>query len=128
MNEETVAVTPGYQTTEFWIALASAIIPNTITILALFKLVPADVASTLSTSLIAVVSGIITVIVALKYIKSRTEVKIRAIDDKISRMDRAFNLNVQNTEEYYKKANLYMNLIDKGIINQNQLKKELNIA
>jgi len=86
--EETIDVTPGYQTSEFWITLISTIIPNLITILAIFKIVPNEVASTLSASLVAVVSGIITIFITLKYIKSRTEVKIKAIEARSIRIAR----------------------------------------
>ena len=78
--EAAVNVVPGIQTSEFWITLVSTIIPNLITVLAIFKLVPNEVASTLSAAIVAVVGGLITVFVSLKYIKSRTEVKMKSIE------------------------------------------------
>ena len=78
--EETVNTTPGLYTTEFWVTLVSTIIPNLITVLAIFKLVPNEVASTLSAAIVAVVGGLITVFVSLKYIKSRTDVKMKSIE------------------------------------------------
>ena len=135
---KSVDTTPGFKTSEFWITQASIIIPSIITILTLWKIVPTEISSTLTAALTALVSGIITVVVALRYIKSRTAVKIRALDDKINRMDRAFNedknrmdrafnTDVQNTNDYYQKANLYLQLKGRGIITDAQLKKELNI-
>lgn len=136
--EESVDTTPGFKTSEFFITQASIIIPSIITILTLWKIVPTEISSTLTAALTALVSGIITVVVALRYIKSRTAVKIRALDDKISRMnrtsnengnrmDRAFNTDVQNTNDYYQKAQLYLQLKERGMITGAQLKKELNI-
>lgn len=78
--EETVNTPPGYATSEFWITLVATIIPNLITVLAIFKLVPNEVASTLSAALVSVVGGLITIFVSLKYIKSRTEVKMKSIE------------------------------------------------
>ena len=85
-TEETVDITPGYQSSEFWITLVSTIVPNLITILAIFKVVPNEVASTLSAAIVAVIGGLITVFVTLRYIKSRTEVKTKMIEAKSIRM------------------------------------------
>ena len=106
--------TPGYQTSEFWITLVSAIVPNLITILAVMKLVPTEVASTLSTSLVAVIGGIITIFVTLKYVKSRTDVKIKAIEIE--------------SKNYYSKAALTVQLFEKGLIEKSSMKKMFKIG
>jgi len=119
--EETATTPPGYATTEFWVTLISTIVPNLITILAIFKVVPNEVASTLSAALVAVIGGLITVFVTLRYIKSRTEVKMKSLE-------------LQANLKYYKKdlskekAELYLQLLNQGVVDKARVKKELNIA
>jgi len=120
-------VKPGYETSEFWITLVATIVPNLITLLTIFKVVPNEIASTLSTALVAVIGGIITIIVAIRYIQSRTEVKMKYLD-------------LQSHEKYYKrdverdkadveknKAQLYLQLLQNGIIDKEKFKKEFNV-
>ena len=120
-TEETATTPPGYATTEFWITLVSTIVPNLITILAIFKLVPNEVASTLSAALVAVIGGLITVFVTLRYIKSRTEVKIRSLDLQA-------NLKYYRKDIEKEKAELYLQLLNQGVVDKDRVKKELNIA
>jgi len=115
--EETVTTPPGYATTEFWVTLVSTIIPNLITVLTIFKLVPNEVASTLSAALVAVIGGIITVFVALKYLKSRTDIKMKSLE-------------IKSQERYYRsqlvkdKAELYFTMLDKGLVDKETVKRE----
>ena len=120
-REETATTPPGYATTEFWITLVSTIVPNLITILAIFKLVPNEVASTLSAALVAVIGGIITVFVTLRYIKSRTEVKMRSLDLQA-------NLKYYRKDVEKEKAQLYLQLLNQGVVDKNRVRKELNIG
>ena len=120
-TEETATTPPGYATTEFWITLVSTIVPNLITILAIFKLVPNEVASTLSAALVAVIGGIITVFVTLRYIKSRTEVKMRSLDLQA-------NLKYYRKDVEKEKAQLYLQLLNQGVVDKNRVRKELNIG
>jgi len=73
-------IKPGYETTEFWVTLAATIIPNVITLLSIFNVVPSAVASQMSTSVMAIVGGIISLVAAINYLNSRTEVKMRFIE------------------------------------------------
>ena len=111
---------PGYETSEFWITLVSTMVPNLITILAISKLVPTEIASTLSTALVSVLSGVITIVVALKYIKSRTEIKTKAMD--LNNSIKALNFQQQTT-----RTQLCIQLMDKGIIDKEAVKKQFNI-
>ena len=114
------SVKPGYETSEFWITLVSTIVPNLITLLAIFKIVPNEIASTLSTSLVAVIGGIITIIVALKYIKSRTAVKIRSLE--LGEAARSRRFDIQST-----RMSIFIQLLDRGVVNKEALKKEFSV-
>lgn len=113
-------IKPGYGTSEFWITLVSTIVPNLITLLAIFKIVPNEIASILTTSLVAVISGIITIIVAIRYIKSRTEVKIKClqIQDNI----RSRNYDIRHTDRQF-----LLQLHEKGLVDNNRILKEFNL-
>jgi len=136
-------IKPGYNTSEFWITMASTIIPNLITVLAIFKLVPNEAVSTLSTALVAVVGGIITITVALKYIKSRTELKTKyisvehmrnmenqRINDNAMENQRMENDNAMenqriNDRTIENKQYLLFNLYDRQIIDKEAVLKEV---
>jgi hypothetical protein len=85
--------------------------------LAIFKLVPNEIASTLSAALVAVIGGIITVFVALKYLKSRTDIKMKSLE-------------IKSQERYYRsqlvkdKAELYFTMLDKGLVDKETVKRE----
>lgn len=113
-------VKPGYETSEFWITLVSTLIPNLITLLAIFKIVPNEIASTLATSLVAVISGIITIIVAIRYIKSRTEVKIKTME--LVNVARSKRYDMQEI-----RTQVFLQLLDKGVIDKDRIKKEFNL-
>jgi hypothetical protein len=114
------AIKPGVETSEFWVTLISAIVPNLVTILAIFKIVPNEVASTLSSAAVALIGGIITLFVTLKYIKSRTEVKTKALE--IEDFIRTRNINQKNIDKQF-----MFNLFEKGVISSEQIKKEFKM-
>jgi hypothetical protein len=109
---------PGYATSEFWITLVSTVVPNLITLLTIFKLVPTEIASTLSTALVAVIGGIITVVVALKYIKSRTEIKVRTLH--LADAVKSRRIDMQAT-----KMNMLIQLLDRSVVSKDAVKKEI---
>jgi len=115
------AIKPGVETSEFWVTLISAIVPNLVTILAIFKIVPNEVASTLSSAAVALIGGIITLFVTLKYIKSRTEVKTKALE--IEDFIRTRNINQKNIDKQF-----MFNLFEKGVISSEQIKKEFKMV
>lgn len=141
--------TPGYQTTEFWTTLVATIIPNLITVLAIIKVVPNEIASTLSTSLVAVIGGIITIFVALRYVKSRTEVKVKSMEllnstrsyilgDAHAKAELSYKTRssmlvdaLAKEQLSYQKENdkkqLILSLLDKGVVDKEMARKELNI-
>jgi hypothetical protein len=114
------AVKPGVETSEFWVTLISAIVPNLVTILAIFKIVPNEVASTLSSAAVALIGGIITLFVTLKYIKSRTEVKTKALE--IEDLTKARNMSQKNIDRQF-----MFNLFEKGMVKEEQIKKEFKL-
>ena len=119
--DEPESIKPGPETSEFWIALASVIIPNLITVLSIFKVVPMEVASTLSTSLLAVVSGIITIWVTIRYLKSRTAIKVRYLE--LQDVAKVRKFDVENA-----RLNFMLQLHGKDIISKDEIKKEFKVA
>jgi len=114
------AIKPGVETSEFWVTLISAIVPNLVTILAIFKVVPNEVASTLSSAAVALIGGIITLFVTLKYIKSRTEVKTKTLE--IEDLMQTRNMNQKNIDKQF-----MLNLLEKGLVKEEQVKKEFKL-
>ena len=134
MNEKEALLTPiepdvklGYETSEFWTSLVSIIISNLITILTIFKVVPNEMSSTLSSALVAVVGGIITIIVAIKYIKSRTEIKVKSLQ--IQEHEAYRNLDIQSAQAQREstKAQWFLQLLDRGVVDKDTVKKEFNL-
>jgi hypothetical protein len=74
-TENSLEMTPGYKTTEFYQTLIATIVPNLITLLVLSKLIPSDTASALTSALVAVINGIVTLWVTIKYQQTRAQVK-----------------------------------------------------
>ncbi len=147
------ATIPGYQTSEFWQTIAATVIPNIITILAICKVIPTEVVSVLSTAVVAIISGLITVFVTLKYIKSRTDIKIRSIEiEQMTRercrskqldqhnqemdqynqeMDRKRFILQQQLEQHSQEMNrkhFILQLYEKEMIDKATAKKELKLV
>lgn len=112
LNESAV-IKPGYETSEFWVTIMATIIPNVITLLALMKIVPNEIVDTLSTSIVAVVGGIITIIAAIKYLKSRTDVKVSY-------------LNIKRDMQLARQNNI-LHLYEKGVVKEERIRKEFDV-
>jgi len=77
---------PGYQTSEFWQSIIAILIPNVISVLVLFKAVPAELSGTLTTAATSIIGGIITLYVAIKYNQYRVDLKKSFMEQKTTRM------------------------------------------
>jgi len=106
-------VPAAYTTAEFWVTLISTIVPNLITILAIMKIVPEEIVSTLSAALVALIGGLITAFVAFKYISSRSHLKEKIMDINLAR-------------ECNQKQHLLI-LHEKGLVKNDMIRKVFNI-
>lgn len=102
-------IKPGIVTTEFWTTIAATVIPSIVTLFVWLNVVPGDVQTTVSDSLLAVVNGLISLIAVWKYISSRKEVKLRYLDQK--------NINRQ----------FLFGLWEKGLVSSEVMHREFNI-
>jgi len=125
----------GFLTSEFLQSVLAILIPNIVTVLVIFNVVQYNVASILATALIAISGGVISILSALGYIKSRTALKKSLMDGKNSIQHRQYELEKQfhqqsienrQTQELERKRFL-ITLFEKGLLEKEAVKKEFGI-
>lgn len=70
---------PGYQTTEFWLSIASTVVGLVAVVIGLSPADTATVSQAVSTAIVAVGSLVTSALTVYSYIRARTDLKVEAL-------------------------------------------------